>query len=157
MERKSTVEIKPAYDDLDAIRSLFNEYTAWLDMDLTFQGFAEEFANLPGKYAMPDGRLYLAARGGEAAGCVALRRFDEARAEIKRLYVRPAFRGSGLGRLLVDKVIADARDIGYAGIVLDTAGHMRDAARLYGKCGFTAIAPYYDNPYPDMTYMRLDL
>lgn len=156
MNKKTDVEIRTAYGDLDSIRALFGEYVAWLGMDLTFQGYADELAGLPGKYAPPDGRLYLAASGEEVAGCIALRRFDGTRGEVKRLYVRPAFRGSGIGRALVEKVIGDARGIGYTGIILDTAGHMKDAQELYRRCGFSDIAPYYRNPYPDIVYLGLD-
>jgi N-acetylglutamate synthase and related acetyltransferases len=149
--------ITTAYDDLDAIRALFTEYAAMLDVDLSFQNYDEEFAGLPGKYSPPDGGLFIAKWSGEAAGCAALRRFDESRCELKRTYVRPAFRGFGLGRMLVDKAISTAREIGYAAMVLDTKDTLEHAIGLYKTLGFAAIHPYYHNPFPNVVYMQLDL
>lgn len=142
---------------VDAAALLFREYAEWLQVDLCFQDFAHELATLPGKYAMPDGRLYVAMVDEDIAGCIALRRFDEHAGEVKRLYVRPAFRGQGLGERLARQVIDDARMIGYARLVLDTLDHMRSARKLYEGLGFRAIAPYYYNPIPGAVYLALEL
>ncbi len=149
--------ITTAYDDIGAVRALFTEYVEMLDVDLTFQNYDEEFASLPGKYAPPDGALYIVKWGGEAAGCVALRRFDESRCELKRMYVRPAFRGFGLGKMLVEKAISTAREIGYAWMLLDTKRTLEHAIALYKTLGFVEIPPYYNNPFPNVIYMQRDL
>lgn len=128
-----------------------------LAVDLSFQNYDEEFANLPGKYVPPDGALFIAKWSGEAAGCIALRRFDESRCELKRLYVRPAFHGFGLGRMLVDQAISTAREIGYAAMLLDTKDTLEHAIVLYKTLGFVEIPPYYNNPYPNVVYLQLDL
>jgi len=142
--------------DITHARELFREYADWLAVDLGFQHFDEELATLPGKYAPPRGRLFLA--GDAPVGCIALRPLDEAGVgEVKRLYVRDAARGTGLGRTLVETVIAHARDIGYGELRLDTAGWMHDAVRLYGKLGFRECSPYYHNPMPGAVYMSLVL
>jgi ribosomal protein S18 acetylase RimI-like enzyme len=125
-------------EDIEAARTLFREYQRALGVDLCFQGFDEELATLPGKYAPPDGRLLLAKRGDAVAGCIALRRLDEATGEVKRLYVRPGDRG--FGRL-----------------VLDTLADMKAARALYQALGFREIAPYYENPLPGAIYMALGL
>ncbi|MDL2307378.1 GNAT family N-acetyltransferase [Desulfovibrio sp. OttesenSCG-928-C06] len=148
--------IEPAYHRLDSIRELFTEYTEALGLDLAFQGFAEELAALPGKYAGPDGRLYLASLDGEAAGCIALRRFDAECCEMKRLYVRDKFRGRSLARRLAGLVIADARAAGYRYMLLDTMRSMRAAGSLYASLGFVEVEPYYHNPF-DAVFYRLDL
>ncbi len=146
-------------DDFAQARALFEEYAAWLDVDLCFQGFAEELATLPGAYAPPRGMLLLAGTPEAAAGCVALRplpgngerAFDAA--EIKRLYVRPAARGTGLGMRLVQTVIDGARAIGYRELKLDTLDRMAEAHALYAKLGFRECAPYYHNPIAGTVYM----
>jgi len=150
-------EILEGYDRLGDVKALFREYAASLRVDLCFQHFEEELSGLPGRYARPDGRLYLALAGGSPAGCVALRRLDELRSEMKRLYVRPAFRALGLGRALAERVIGDARALGYREMLLDTLAEMGGAQALYEKLGFTDIPPYYDNPLPGARYMRLAL
>lgn len=137
------IEIKEAYFDLENIKILFEEYTSSLGIDLTFQNYAEEFSNLPGKYAKPGGRLYIAYFGGIAAGCLGLRKFDEQRCEMKRLYVRKQFRGFKIGKLLVEKVILEAKAIGYTSILLDTLSAMESARILYKNLGFAEIPPYY--------------
>ncbi|GHS90079.1 acetyltransferase CD1211 [Synergistales bacterium] len=159
---KADIEIKSAYDALDAIRSLFDEYAASLGIDLSFQNYKRELDELPGKYAPPLGRLYLARVDGVAAGCVALRPFgDDARAdrpsEMKRLYVRPEFRGLKLGRALIEKIIADARVMNYSHILLDTLDRLEVSLALYKKMGFYEIAPYYHNPYQGAIYLRFDI
>ena len=139
------------------IRVLFREYAASLDVDLGFQGFEEELAGLPGAYARPGGRLLLATAGDEAAGCVAIRPLDGGIAELKRLYVRPRFRGSGLGRRLAERAIAEARAAGYRRIRLDTLPAMAGARRLYGDMGFVEIPAYRHNPVPGSAFLELHL
>jgi len=141
--------------DIANVRSLFEEYAAWLAVDLCFQGFAEELATLPGAYAPPRGRLFLA--GEEPVGCIALRPISDDAGEVKRLYVRPAARGTGLGRALVEALIADARVIGYRELVLDTFERTSDARQLYQRLGFTECSPYYHSPLPGAVFMRLPL
>ncbi len=145
-------------DDIDHARALFKEYEAWLEVDLCFQNFAKELAELPGKYAPPEGRLLLAVENGKVAGCVALRRIGDGTCEIKRLFVRPEFRGKGLGRKLAEAIIAEAKLIGYERMRLDTLPpRMNDAIVLYRSLGFVEIEPYYDNPVPGAKFMELDL
>jgi putative acetyltransferase len=121
---------------VDEVRQLFEEYWAAFGFTPCFQNFDAELAGLPGKYAAPDGRLALAIVDGSAAGCVALRRFDAQRAEAKRLYVRPLFRGLGIGRALMDWIIAEARAAGYSEIVGDTLPVMQTALEMYDRMGF---------------------
>jgi putative acetyltransferase len=145
--------------DLDLVRTLFREYETWLGYDLCFQGFEAELASLPGRYAPPEGRLYLAEVNGAPAGCVALRAFAPGIAEMKRLYVRENARGAGTGRALAERVLADARATGYAAIRLDTLWLpvMAAANRLYERMGFRDIPPYYPNPLPGVRYMEIAL
>jgi ribosomal protein S18 acetylase RimI-like enzyme len=152
-------EIRPAVsaDEIEMARSLFREYAGGLEVDLCFQNFDEELATLPGRYAQPDGRLLLAWGGAEASGCVALRRFEEGIGEMKRLYVRPAWRGTGLGRALAEAVIAEARLAGYTKLRLDTLPTMTTAQRLYRALGFHEIPAYRDNPVHGTSYMELTL
>ena len=136
-------------------RQLFREYEAWLGLDLCFQGFENELAELPGKYVKPGGRLYVAYADGGPAGCVAFRPFDEETAEMKRLFVRPGFQGLGIGRKLVELVLEDSRRSGYYGIVLDTyPAKMGTAIELYTKLGFREISPYYANPHAGVLFMK---
>ncbi len=151
------VEITLAYEHLAEVRALFSEYAASLPIDLGYQNFSAELSGLPGKYAEPDGRLFLARVDCQSAGCVALRRFDETRAEMKRLYVRPGYRGMQLGRLLAERAIDAARSAGYAAILLDTLGTMDRAKQLYHQLGFVEIEPYYDSPVIGTTYLQLPL
>jgi putative acetyltransferase len=140
-------------------RTLFQEYEQAIGVDLCFQGFAQELATLPKPYVAPDGRLVLALVDAAVAGCAALRRIGDGVgvAELKRLYVRPAFRGRGLGKRLVDTLLEDARTIGYRAVRLDTLPTMSEAIALYRTLGFTEIAPYTANPVPGALFMELRL
>lgn len=143
--------------EMAIVRDLFLEYQAWLGVDLCFQGFAEELATLPGTYAPPAGGLWLARVDGDIAGVVGIRPIEPKVAEMKRLWVRPAYRGRGLGRRLAELAVAAARAAGYRSICLDTLGHMAAARRLYDALGFREIPAYYDNPLDDVRYLELDL
>ena len=139
-------------------RELFLEYANSLGFSLCFQNFEKELADLPGDYAPPKGRLILAEYEAQLAGCVALHNLDEDICEMKRLYLRPQFRGKGLGRALADRIIADARQIGYRRMRLDTVEPvMPDAVVMYRKIGFREIAPYRANPIAGALYMELQL
>jgi putative acetyltransferase len=141
---------------LAACRELFREYQGSLGVSLDFQEFDAELAGLPGAYAPPRGRLWLATHDGVPAACVALRSLG-ADAEMKRLYVRPAFRGRDLGRQLAGLVIREARGLGYRTLKLDTLPSLHAALRLYAQLGFTDTAPYNDNPIAGVRFLALDL
>ena len=139
-------------------RELFLEYAQSLGFSLCFQSFDKELAGLPGDYAPPDGRLLLVKYDGETAGCVALHSFRPGTCEMKRLYLRPKFRGKGLGRAMAERVISEARTIGYQRMRLDTVEPvMKDAVALYRRLGFKQIAPYRPNPMAGTMYMELEL
>ena len=142
---------------MDVVRQLFREYEASLQIDLCFQGFEAELAALPDKYAPPEGALILAWMDGQAAGCVALRAIDADVCEMKRLYVRDAYRGLGLGRALVARIIDEARQRGYRDMRLDTLSRMEVALRLYASFGFVPTEPYVYNPVEDVRYLELRL
>lgn len=148
-------------EEINAARRLFEEYADWLGINLCFQNFDQELAELPGDYALPDGRLLLAIKNDQTAGCVALRRisgenFDEPVCEMKRLYVRPGFRGKGLGRKLTEAVIEEARKIGYQRMRLDTLpGKMDQAIAMYRSLEFKEIEPYYNNPVAGAAFLEL--
>jgi putative acetyltransferase len=144
-------------DRLPEVRTLFTEYAESLGFDLCFQGFDRELRDLPGEYEPPTGSLLLAVGEGGAEGCVALRRLDGQTSEMKRLYVRPPARGSGLGRRLALAIIAEARRIGYARMRLDTVPSMKGAIGLYQRLGFRRIAPYRPNPIEGALFMELNL
>lgn len=143
---------------IEEVRKLFREYEAWLGLDLCFQNFEAEITNLPGKYALPGGRLFLAFVDDAAAGCIALRKLEKDICEMKRLYVRSEFRALGLGRTLIEKLINEARLTGYEKMRLDTLpDKMAKAVKLYKSYGFCAIPAYYPNPYGETLYMEKDL
>ena len=157
-------EILPAYDALPEIRGLFEAYTAMLvERDPAFQAYLniqhykKELLCPAAKYAPPGGRLYLARAGGLAVGCIALRQLDSERCEMKRLYVRPAFRGRGIARGLIARITDDARHIGYRRMLLDTLPFLEDAIRLYRRLGFYDIPCYNDSPMDSTLFMQLDL
>lgn len=151
--------IEPGHraEQIEGVRRLFEEYAATLDFDLCFQGFGEELAQLPGDYAPPAGRLLLARVESETAGCVALRPIEADVCEMKRLYVRPAYRGLGAGRMLVESIIREGREAGYRRMRLDTLASMTAARRLYQQLGFHEIPPYRNNPVQGAAFLELDL
>jgi putative acetyltransferase len=143
-------------EEINLARQLFREYEKWIDVDLCFQSFEKELAGLPGSYAPESGRLLLAYSDQELAGCIALRRISNETCEMKRLFLRPEFHGRGLGRTLAEKMISEAREMGYSRMRLDTIpGKMDKAIALYRSLGFKEIAPYYDNPVAGATFMEL--
>lgn len=142
---------------LDDVRMLFLEYAQQLEIDLSYQDFQAELDLLPGKYARPGGRLFLALAKGVPAACVAMRLLDENRAEMKRLYVRAAFRGQALGRMLANEVINSARELSCQVLLLDTLATMQGAQALYRDLGFFPVAPYYDCPIAGTVFMQLTL
>ena len=149
-----------APSQLDTVREIFREYALGLGVDLCFQGFETELATLPGEYAPPRGALLLASVDGKLAGCCALRPMDTAHypnaGEMKRLYVRKAFRGIGLGRQLAQAALDCARQAGYTSVLLDTLDDMEAARALYEDLGFAEIPPYYHNPIPGAHYLKVD-
>ena len=144
-------------DDRAIVEALFGEYVSSLAEDISFQNVSDELATLPGKYARPGGVVLIARDGGEAAGAVAYRMVEPGVCEMKRLYVRPAFRGRDIGRELANELIEDARVRGYRTMLLDTLASMSSARALYRDLGFVPVAPYYDNPLPGVMYMALEL
>jgi ribosomal protein S18 acetylase RimI-like enzyme len=139
-------------------RALFREYETWIELALCFQNFDEEVATLPGKYAAPEGRLLLAFVDQKLAGCIALRKLETGVCEMKRLFVKSEFRGQKIGIALIEKLIEEARKIGYAQIRLDTfPPKMAKAVSLYESYGFRPIPPYYENPYDDTLFMEKNL
>ncbi|MFN3376403.1 MAG: GNAT family N-acetyltransferase [Burkholderiaceae bacterium] len=162
MDKPSVSLIAPTTpDEWDAVRDIFREYAASLSVDLCFQNFETELAQLPGDYAPPRGLLLLALVDGAVAGCCALRPLDTAdypnAAEMKRLYVRKAFRGFGLGRELTEAILDGARRAGYASVLLDTLDDMESARALYADLGFVEIPPYYHNPIAGAHYLKVDI
>ena len=163
MDTQPPIEIIVARspEQLEAARSLFTEYAENLGVDLCFQGFTEELAQLPGDYGEPRGTLLLALVDGEVAGCCALRPIDDVdyinAAEMKRLYVRKAFRGFGLGRQLAEAILEAGVRLGYATVLLDTLDDMESARALYEDLGFEEIPPYYHNPLPGAHYLKAEI
>lgn len=156
---KAGIVVAPAVtgEDLALARQLFREYADFLGFDLGFQDFDRELAGLPGEYAPPAGRLLLTREGDSVLGCVALRRMDKDLCEMKRLYVREAHRGRGIGRVLAEAVIREARAIGYRRMRLDTVPGLQKAVALYRSLGFEEIRPYRHNPIAGAIFMELDL
>ncbi len=142
--------------DIGAVRDLFREYQEFLGVDLCFQGFDDELATLPGAYAPPAGALLLAVADGDFCGCVGMRPIGGDQCEMKRLYVRPRWRGYGLGRRLADAVMTRARRSGYRCMVLDTLEVLQPAIALYRSIGFSPIAGYYNNPLQGVSYWRYE-
>jgi GNAT superfamily N-acetyltransferase len=142
---------------VESVRTLFQEYQASLGIDLCFQGFGQELAELPGAYSPPAGRLYLALQAHAPAACAALRPLGGKTCEMKRLYVRPLHRRRGIGRMLAQRAIANARAIGYERMVLDTLATMHEAQSLYAALGFVETAPYAFNPITGVRFLALDL
>ena len=158
------LSIQPAYDRKEEVLALFSEYTAVLVATdpkakacLEAQDYAAEIEDLEAKYGLPGGRLYIAVKNDETAGCICLRSLGDGLCEMKRLYVRPAFRGQGIAGKLVQKIMADARAMGYRSMMLDTLCFMKDAIRLYQKYGFYEVPPYNNSPAEQTFFMRLDL
>jgi len=142
---------------ISGICALFREYEQFLNVDLCFQEFEKELVELPGRYAPPDGELLVAEDEGQFAGCVGLRKIGDGICEMKRLFVRPQYRGLGLGRALAEKIIHQAKVRNYAMMRLDTLGFLERAMRLYESLGFKRTEPYYTNPLPGVVYWELDL
>ncbi len=158
MRDEITISAAESPQDIAEAGKLFQEYAEWLGFSLCFQGFDKELATLLCKYASPAGRLLLARCAGALAGCGALRPLEPGICEMKRLYVRPQFRGRRLGLMLAERLIADAKIIGYDFMRLDTLPkQMADANRLYRSLGFYEIPAYYDNPQPEVCYLELRL
>ena len=158
------IQIEPAYGYPSEVKALFTEYTDMLIANdpkfkkyLDLQNYDEELKHLENKYGMPQGRLYLLRCDGAVAGCIALRRADEHHGELKRLYIKPAYRGKGLGRFLAERIIADAKQIGYRHVILDTLPFLESAIGMYKKMGFYEVAPFNNSPMDHSIYMRLDL
>jgi GNAT superfamily N-acetyltransferase len=144
-------------DDLADVVAIFREYVASPTVDLGFQDYEREFAALPGKYAEPDGRIVLARHASVIAGCAALRRVDASTCELKRVYVRPAARGRNIGRDLVEYMIGEARNAGYATMCLDVLPEFLAAQQLYRSLGFVPAKPVSYNPVPGTQFLALDL
>ncbi len=143
--------------EIEEVRRLFREYENFLGVDLCFQSFEEELAGLPGKYAPPDGALLMAIDGQKVAGCVALRRLAAGVCEMKRLFVRPEYRGQGVGRMLAERIIDEAEQLGYPLMWLDSLARLKEAMGLYESLGFKRRKPYYHNPLPGVVYLELEM
>ena len=159
-----SLEIVLAYDRADEVRELFAEYMDMLlEGDPTFAGYLtiqnydDELKDFRDKYGLPDGRLYLAYWNGEAVGSIALRKIDDETCELKRMYVKPAFRKNGIAKMLIQQLVTDARDIGYRSMLLDTLPFLQTAIHMYQKIGFYEIERYNNSPMDTSIYMKLDL
>ena len=149
------IKIAESQEEIAKAKKLFREYEKWFGISLCFQNFDDEVAHLPGKYAEPDGRLFLAYAGEKLAGCIALRKLEKGICEMKRLFVREDFRGLRIGKILIEKIIEEARNLGYEKMRLDTyPPKMGKAVSLYESFGFREIPSYYHNPYDDVLYME---
>lgn len=150
------IELATSPQQMELTRKLFREYQEFLGLDLCFQDFEAELNTLPGKYAHPTGAILLAWHQDQLAGCVAVRPMKGGLCEMKRLFVRPEFRGLKLGMALVKKILEVAQALGYDGMVLDSVDTLQDALRLYHQFGFRPIPPYYHNPFPNAVYLGLN-
>ena len=158
MPEQLTIVPAESTEQLDTVRKLLLEYWENRRLEMYVFNFDRELAGLPGAYAPPDGRLFLARWENEPAGCVALRKLEPDTCEMKRLYLSPKFRGKGIGKILAEFIIQQARDIGYQRMRLDTIqNNMQEAIALYRQLGFTEIAPYRVNPLPGVVFMELTL
>lgn len=158
------IKLKLGYDYPEEVRQLFTEYTDTIiagDPDykkfLKLQDYEKEIADLSDKYGLPDGRLYIAYFNNELAGCVGMRKLDDSRCELKRVFVRPEYRGNKIGRTMIDQVIKDARKIGYKNMVLDTLPFLESALHIYKTYGFYEIESYLYSPMSNSIYLQLDL
>lgn len=143
--------------DSQGLKAVIREYVAWLDMDLSYRGFEQEMADFDGIFTQPAGMFFIAEAGTAVAGCAGLLRHSDDVAEVKRLYVRPPFRGHGLGAQLVGSITAKARSLGFKTLILDAVPQTVVAQQLYVSLGFVEIAPYYDNPVPGTKFFALSL
>jgi ribosomal protein S18 acetylase RimI-like enzyme len=153
----ASVEEAETRRQTSAAEALIREYAASPGIDLGFESFDREMAEFPGAYSRPDGRLLLAIEGADAVGVVALRRLSDNMCEMKRMYVKPGFRSRGIGRMLAERLIEEARQIGYSRMRLDSRSRLRQAVSLYRSLGFKEIAPYTANPHEDAVHMELEL
>lgn len=142
---------------MDSVRTMFVEYSKELGVDMCFQGFEDELESLPGRYAEPLGRILFAECDGDLAGIVAMRPTGDCDVEMKRLFVRPQARGQGIGRMLAEYLVEEARGLAHRAMILDTLPNLDAAVALYRDMGFEETAPYYDNPIEGVLYMRLEL
>ncbi len=156
-QRKMRIKQAQTKIEIEEVRKLFREYEVFLDVDLCFQSFEEELANLPGKYSHPSGDLIIGIDNERIVGCVAVRKLDDGVCEMKRLFVRPAARGTGLGKRLAQAIIEVAQELDYSIMRLDTLDRLKGAMILYEKLGFRKTEPYYENPLPGVVYWELDL
>lgn len=154
---KVTIKQAQTESEFEEVCNLFREYEAFLNVDLGFQSFEEELADLPGKYTRPGGDLLIGLQDDKILGCVAIRKLEGNVCEMKRLFVRPEARGTGLGIQLGREIIAIARELGYTLMRLDTLDSLTEAMQLYEKLGFQKTKPYYENPLPDVVYWELNL
>lgn len=157
MKTERFVITSTSSNDMGEVRKLFREYEAFLGIDLCFQDFEQELADLPGKYSPPSGALMLIRTGERVAGCVALRELEQGVCEMKRLFVRPEFRGRGLGRRLAERIVEEAKLMRYRRMKLDTFEFLDGAVYLYKQMGFRKIGSYYDNPHEEVQYWELNL
>ena len=151
------MQIEDGSNYLNEVKELISEYVKFLNRDLSFQNLDEELNNLKAKYVYPNGRIIVAISNKKIVGCVAYHRHNLKRCEMKRLYVKPEYRHLKIGKALVENIISLAKSDGYQEMVLDTIKPLESAINLYKKFGFKEIKPYYDNPMPDVIYMKLKL
>jgi len=156
-QKKMIIKQVQTKTEIEEVRKLFREYEVFWGVDLCFQSFEKELANLPGKYSPPNGDLLIGLNDEKIVGCVAIRRLDNGICEMKRLFVKPETRGTGLGKKLAEEIIVVAHERGYSLMRLDTLYRLTEAMHLYETLGFRKTDPYYDNPLPGVVYWELDL